>query len=91
MGPYFEEESYSFMMANRNKRGIRLNIKEEAGREILYDLVRSADVFIENYRPGVTKKLGIDYETLRRAEPRLDLLLDLRVRTDRAIQSQGRL
>ncbi|GED33701.1 CoA transferase [Brevibacillus centrosporus] len=71
MGPYFEEESYSFMMANRNKRGIRLNIKEEAGREILYDLVRSADVLIENYRPGVTKKLGIDYETLRELNPGL--------------------
>jgi len=71
MGPYFEDESYSYMMANRNKRGIRLNIKDEAGRKVLYDLVRSADVFIENYRPGVTKKLGIDYETLREINPGL--------------------
>ena len=71
MGPYVEQESYSFMMANRNKRGIRLNIKEEAGKKILLDLVRTADVFIENFRPGTVKKLGIDYETLREINPGL--------------------
>jgi crotonobetainyl-CoA:carnitine CoA-transferase CaiB-like acyl-CoA transferase len=71
MGPYVEEESYSFMMANRNKRGIRLNIKEEAGLRILRELVQTADVFIENFRPGITKKLGIDYNTLRTINPGL--------------------
>ena len=71
MGPYVEQESYSFMMANRNKRGIRLNIKEEAGKNILLDLARTADVFIENFRPGTVKKLGIDYETLREINPGL--------------------
>lgn len=71
MGPYVEQESYSFMMANRNKRGIRLNIKEEAGRAVLLDLVKTADVFIENFRPGTVKKLGIDYETLRELNPGL--------------------
>ncbi|MFP3393114.1 CaiB/BaiF CoA transferase family protein [Brevibacillus sp. SIMBA_040] len=71
MGPYVEEESYSYMMANRNKRGIRINIKEEAGLGILLDLVKTADVFIENFRPGVTKKLGIDYRTLRKLNPGL--------------------
>ncbi|WP_400162034.1 CaiB/BaiF CoA transferase family protein [Brevibacillus sp. TJ4] len=71
MGPYVDQESYSFMMANRNKRGIRLNIKEEAGKAILLDLVKTADVFIENFRPGTVKKLGIDYDTLREINPGL--------------------
>ncbi|HZG80263.1 MAG TPA: CoA transferase [Brevibacillus sp.] len=71
MGPYFEQESYSFMAANRNKRGIRLNIKEQQGKDILYDLVKTADVFIENFRPGTAKSLGIDYETLREINPGL--------------------
>ncbi|MDA5108455.1 CoA transferase [Brevibacillus thermoruber] len=71
MRPFANNESYCYMMVNRNKRGIRLNIKEEAGRAILYDLVKTADVFIENFRPGTTRKLGIDYETLRAVNPGL--------------------
>jgi len=71
MGPYVDKESYSFMAANRNKRGIRLNIKEEAGRKVLLELVKRADVFIENFRPGTVKKMGIDYETLREINPGL--------------------
>jgi crotonobetainyl-CoA:carnitine CoA-transferase CaiB-like acyl-CoA transferase len=71
MRPFVNDESYCYMMVNRNKRGIRLNIKEEAGRSILYDLVKTADVFIENFRPGTTKKLGIDYESLRAINPGL--------------------
>jgi crotonobetainyl-CoA:carnitine CoA-transferase CaiB-like acyl-CoA transferase len=71
MRPFVNDESYCYMMVNRNKRGIRLNIKEEAGRAILYDLVKTADVFIENFRPGTTRKLGIDYETLRAVNPGL--------------------
>ncbi|WP_449538546.1 CaiB/BaiF CoA transferase family protein [Ferdinandcohnia sp. Marseille-Q9671] len=71
MGPYFEEESYMYMMVNRNKRGMCLNLKEEEQRDILYKLVETADVFVENYRPGVTKKLHIDYETLKEINPKL--------------------
>ncbi|UYZ12012.1 CoA transferase [Brevibacillus sp. WF146] len=71
MRPFVNNESYCYMMVNRNKRGIRLNIKEEAGRAILYDLVKTADVFIENFRPGTTRKLGIDFETLRAVNPGL--------------------
>ncbi|TRY27882.1 MULTISPECIES: CaiB/BaiF CoA transferase family protein [Brevibacillus] len=71
MRPFVNDESYCYMMVNRNKRGIRLNIKEEAGRAILYDLVKTADVFIENFRPGTTRKLGIDFETLRAVNPGL--------------------
>lgn len=71
MGPYINEESYMYMMVNRNKRGICLNLKTEQGLEILYKLVKEADVFIENYRPGITKKLKIDYDTLKALNPAL--------------------
>ena len=71
MGPYIKEESYMYMMVNRNKRGICLNLKTANGLKVLYELIKEADVFIENYRPGVTKKLGIDYETLKALNPAL--------------------
>lgn len=71
MGPTISEESYMYMMVNRNKRGMCLNLKNAEGLSILYDLVKEADVFIENYRPGVTEKLGIDYETLKEINPQL--------------------
>lgn len=71
MGPYINEESYMYMMVNRNKRGICLNLKTDKGLEVLYKLIKDADVFIENYRPGVTKKLGIDYDTLKALNPAL--------------------
>ncbi|QFF98770.1 CoA transferase [Psychrobacillus glaciei] len=71
MGPYINEESYMYMMVNRNKRGICLNLKKDQGIQILYKLIKDADVFIENYRPGVTKKLRIDYETVKAINPSL--------------------
>ncbi|GAB3794171.1 CaiB/BaiF CoA transferase family protein [Virgibacillus kimchii] len=71
MGPYIDEESYMYMMVNRNKRGMQLNLKEKEQLDILYKLVETADVFVENYRPGVVKKLGIDYDTLKEINPKL--------------------
>lgn len=71
MGPFIHDESYMYMMVNRNKRGMCLNLKEEEGLNILYDLVKDADVFVENYRPGTAKKLGIDYDTLKEINPKL--------------------
>lgn len=65
MGPYINEESYMYMMVNRNKRGMCVNLKTEAGLKVFYELIKDADVLVENYRPGVTKKLGIDYGTLK--------------------------
>ncbi len=64
-------DSMGFLNLNRNKRSIALNLKSEAGREIFYKLVETADIVIENYRPGVMKRLRCDYETLRRINPRL--------------------
>lgn len=65
------EDSPGFLALNRNKRSIALNLKAEADREVFYGLVRTADVLVENSRPGVSGRLGIDYETLNAINPRL--------------------
>jgi crotonobetainyl-CoA:carnitine CoA-transferase CaiB-like acyl-CoA transferase len=65
------EDSPGFLALNRNKRSIALNLKSEAGRKVLYRLVETADVVVENNRPGVVKKLQADYETLSKINPRL--------------------
>ena len=69
--PYLEGESPYFLLTNRNKRGITLDITKEKGREILLKLAKDADVLIENYRPSVKKKLKIDYDSLKEINPRL--------------------
>lgn len=71
MGPFVDGESACFAHINRNKRGIAINLKDPQGREVLYDLARWADVVVENFRVGVTKALGVDYDTLGRINPRL--------------------
>src|SRR5215469_15844204 len=58
-------DSLGFINMNRNKRSIFLNLKTEAGRNVFYQLVETADVLIENYRPGAAARLGIDYATLK--------------------------
>ncbi|MEX1195326.1 MAG: CoA transferase [Dehalococcoidia bacterium] len=60
-----------FETHNRNKRGIVLDLKTEKGRDVFYRLVKDADIVIQNFRPGVGDKLGIDYGTLRSLNPRL--------------------
>ena len=59
------EINVSFLSLNRNKKSIAINLKSEEGLKVLKDLVTSADVFLQNYRPGVAKRLGVDYETLK--------------------------
>jgi crotonobetainyl-CoA:carnitine CoA-transferase CaiB-like acyl-CoA transferase len=61
----------SFLSLNRNKRSIAVDLKAQEGKATLYDLVRTADVFLQNYRPGVAERLGVDYETLRNINPKL--------------------
>ncbi len=61
----------AFRAVNRNKRSITLDLKDPADQVTLLRLVRTADVLLENYRPGVAKKLGADYATLREVNPRL--------------------
>ncbi|WP_420142659.1 CaiB/BaiF CoA transferase family protein, partial [Sphingomonas sp.] len=65
------EDSPGFLALNRNKRSITLNLKDDADREVLYALVRSADILVENARPGVAARLGIDYDMLAAINPRL--------------------
>ncbi|MDB5467922.1 MAG: putative acyl-CoA transferase [Phenylobacterium sp.] len=65
------DDSPGFLALNRNKRSITLDLKTDADREILYALVRTADVLVENGRPGVAERLGMGYETLRAINPRL--------------------
>ena len=60
-----------FQNLHRNKRAITLNLKTDEGREILMRLAEQADVVIENMRPGVTKRLGVDYESVRKRNPRI--------------------
>lgn len=60
-----------FAMYNRNKRTISLDLKSDEGNEIAKKLVETADVFIENFRPGALDKLGFDYDTLKSRNPRL--------------------
>jgi crotonobetainyl-CoA:carnitine CoA-transferase CaiB-like acyl-CoA transferase len=64
-------DSPAFNAVNRGKLGIVLDLQEARGREVFTRLARTADVLIENYRPGVMAKLGLDYETLRKQNPRL--------------------
>ena len=64
-------ESAAFNAVNRGKRGIVLDLHTPAGRDTLRHLARHADVLVENYRPGVMSRLGLDYETLAAENPRL--------------------
>ncbi len=64
-------DSMGFLNMNRNKRSITLNLKSEAGKKILFELVKDADILVENYRPGVMKKLGVSYEVLSKINPAL--------------------
>jgi len=61
----------SFLSLNRNKRSLAIDLKSQGGKDIIYELARQADVFIQNYRPGVAKRLGVDYETLSALNPGL--------------------
>lgn len=69
MGPYVNGESTCFFQINRNKKSISLNLKDERARDVFYRLAADADVIVENYRPGVTQSLQIDYETIRAINP----------------------
>lgn len=64
-------DSLGFMNMNRNKRSITLDLKADAGREVLYRMVREVDIVVENYRPGVMKRLGADYDSLKELNPAL--------------------
>ncbi len=70
-GPLDEKsgESGFYNYVNRNKKGATLNLKSEKGLELFYGLVKDADILVENFRGGITKKLKIDYETIKKINP----------------------
>ena len=63
--------SFLYRCVNRNKRGLRLDLKQSAGRDVFLRLARRADVVVESFRPGVSERLGVGYQTLRALNPRL--------------------
>jgi crotonobetainyl-CoA:carnitine CoA-transferase CaiB-like acyl-CoA transferase len=69
--PKIGDETAAFLMMNRNKRGIVLDLKTEGGKTILRRLIAKTDVLVENFAPGVMERLGFGYEALREAHPAL--------------------
>jgi len=69
--PLIEGEGSAFMRLNRNKRSMTLDLKTEKGKEVFRKLVGTADVVVENLRPGTMKDLGLEYEGLKRINPAL--------------------
>lgn len=74
MPPHFVGEkkmSAYFLALNRNKKSLTLDLKAPEGKEIFYSLVKKADVVVNNFAPGTMEKLGLDYDTLKRINPRI--------------------
>ena len=69
--PSFHGESAYFINLNRNKRSLTLNLKSAKGKQILKDLIKKADILIENFRPGTMEKLGLGYDVLKEVNPKL--------------------
>ena len=70
-GPFVNDESTPFMLLNRNKESVSLNLKDPLGREAFLRLAEKADVIVENMRPGVVTRLGADYDAVRERNPRI--------------------
>ncbi|KMM82182.1 CaiB/BaiF CoA transferase family protein [Pseudomonas lundensis] len=71
LGPFLAGESVYFDLINRGKRSVEIDFKDPSDRQRFYELVADADVLVENFRPGVTRRLGIDFDTLKQHNPRL--------------------
>ncbi|MEJ2718099.1 MAG: CaiB/BaiF CoA-transferase family protein [Deltaproteobacteria bacterium] len=69
--PFIGSMAARFLILNRNKKSLAVNLKEPEGREVFLKAVKSADVLVEGFRPGSMKRLGLDYEELARINPGL--------------------
>ena len=69
MGPFVNGNSVYYANFNRSKVGVTLNLKEPEGKEIFKEMVKKADVVLENYRPGTMEKLGLGYDVLKEVNP----------------------
>lgn len=70
-GPFRNGQSLYFVNVNRGKQSVAIDLKSEAGRKLLVDLAKECDVLVENYRPGTMEKLGLGWDVLKAANPRL--------------------
>lgn len=70
-GPFVGKESAYFMSLNRNKRSMTLNFKRQAECDLFKELVKQADVVVENYRPGTMEKFGLGYDELKKINPKI--------------------
>ncbi len=68
---YGDGRNWAFDCHNRNKKDITLDIKKDEGRQVLYDLVKKSDIFVQNFRVGTAERLGLGYEVLRQHNPEL--------------------
>lgn len=66
-----ERESLYFANINRNKKGVTINLKTQEGKDLFKSMVKTADIVVENYRPGVMDKLGLGYDVLKEINPRI--------------------
>ncbi|MBM2826812.1 MAG: CoA transferase [Dehalococcoidia bacterium] len=76
MGPFYQddphpEKSGLFLHLNTNKKSLTLNLQTATGKSALLELVKDADILVENFRPGVLEELGLDYQTLSKVNPQL--------------------
>lgn len=71
LGPFQQGQSMYYITNNRNKKGITLNLKSAEGKEIFKEMVKKADIVVENYRPGTMEKLELGYDVLRQVNPRI--------------------
>lgn len=69
--PFLKDFGYWHLQLNRNKPSVVLDLKSEEGKNIFLELVKTADVAVESYRPGVLKKLGVDYEAAAKVNPKI--------------------
>ena len=69
--PFLQDFGYWHLQLNRNKKSVTLDLKSESGKQAFLELVKTADVVVESYRPGVLKKLGVDYAAASRVNPKI--------------------
>jgi len=69
--PFAEGESAYYLCCNRNKKSITIDLKKQGGVELIKEFAKTSDVLVENFTPGLMKRFGLDYETLREINPRL--------------------
>ena len=71
MGPIKEGSGALFAVVNRSKRSLAMDLKQEESKKIIYKLIETADVIIDNFRPGALERLGLDYDSIKKFNPRI--------------------